>query len=87
MRSLAIGCALFALWTVATSNNADASEPKTVSRHAMHAMGFGSARVMTDHEGDAVRGKGYLATVRGFASAGGTTTTFLKSAPPGNTVS
>lgn len=87
MRILAIACATSSLLLVITANAQAADDARAVSRSTLRAMGFGSAQVLRDHEGDLVRGKGHFAIVRGSASAGGTTKTYLNVAPPGNTAS
>ena len=47
-------------------------------------MGFGAARVMTDAEGGAVRGRGYFAFTFSRATVNGVTKTRVDFAPPGH---
>jgi hypothetical protein len=62
MKSLAIACAVL----VAAVSSAKAAD---VSKGTLEAMGFGSAKIMSDNDGLAIRGKGTYAGVWGTSSA------------------
>jgi hypothetical protein len=86
MRMWTFCCAWGALM-VATATATAGDKPAAISRETLRAMGLGSARVLSDREGHAVRGKGHFAIVTGTATAGGATKTYLHTAPPGNSTS
>jgi hypothetical protein len=76
MKNFAIICAALLVAGIATA--ASAGEHVSVSKSTLASMGFGSASVMSDADGAAVRGKGYQhsshSSVTTSASVSGTST-------------
>lgn len=87
MRILAIRCAFGAILAAMATPASAGDKAASVSQETLRSMGLGAARLLSDEEGNAVRGKGHFAIVSGSATAGGTTKSYLHIAPPGNSVS
>ncbi|HEX5446296.1 MAG TPA: hypothetical protein VFW87_20885 [Pirellulales bacterium] len=64
MKYVAIACA-FVLFTAATAAAGDLA----VSKSALGSMGLGSMQLLSDNEGQAIRGKGTFAGVTGSSHA------------------
>ena len=84
MRNIRQICAAIAAVTLVTGSALAGDRAVAVPSATLNSMGFGSARVMSDTEGAAVRGRGYFAFAKSVAKINSQTKVRVDFAPPGH---